>query len=241
MARNLDLMLCIFPFEAELYNQSGLRTVFVGHPMIDSIGHIDATTRRDPQLVALLPGSRVREIRKILPVMLGAAEEIASSVPGVRFEVAAASAALAKLAEPMIRRSKVASSITLTTNSARELMTRAQVGMVASGTATLEAALHRLPFVLVYRVAWLTYLAAKVVVRLRLIGMPNVLAGREIVPEFIQNKARPRAIAGEVVRLLRDEPRRAEMLAEFEAIAAKLGRGGADREAARAILEAVSP
>jgi lipid-A-disaccharide synthase len=240
MARYLDLMLCIFPFEAELYNQSGLRTVFVGHPMIDSIDAISSSAPRDPQLVGLFPGSRAREVRKILPLMLTASEQIAAAQPGVRFEIAAASERLAALAEPMMRGSRVSAAVKLTTGTARELMVRAHVGMIASGTATLEAALHRLPFVLVYRVAWLTFLAAKLVVRLEHIGMPNVLAGREIVPEFIQAKARPSAIAQAVLRLSSDMKRRAQMLADFEAVAGKLGRGGASEQAARAIIEVIA-
>jgi lipid-A-disaccharide synthase len=240
MARYLDLMLCIFPFEAELYNQSGLRTVFVGHPMIDSLAEHAVSETRDPHLIGLFPGSRARELRKILPAMLGAAQRIVAVDREARFEIAAATSGLAALAEALVRNVGVADAVKITTGAARELMGRAHVGMVASGTATLEAALHRLPFVLVYRVAWLTYLAAKMLVRLEHIGMPNVLAGREIVREFVQAEARPAAIAEEVLRLSRDAARREQMLAEFEVVAAKLGRGGASAQAARAIVAAIS-
>ena len=240
MARYLDLMLCIFPFEAELYSASGLRAVFVGHPMIDSLDRNGATEPRDANLIGLFPGSRAREVRKILPVMLAAAEAIASSQSAVHFEVAAASEPLAELAEPIVRTSRIAASTKIVTGGTRQLMRRAHVGMIASGTATLEAALHRLPFVLVYRVALLTYLAARLLVRVKHIGMPNVLAGREIVPEFVQRNARPRAIAAEVLRLSRNPAQRGAMLAEFDAVAAKLGRGGASEQAARVILEATA-
>jgi len=113
---------------------------------------------------------------------------------------------------------------------------RANVGMVASGTATLEAVLSQLPFVLIYRVAWLTYLAARLVVKIKYLGMPNVLAGREIVPEFIQHKAQPPTIAVAVARLLTDESERARMLSDFAGVAQKLGRGEAGENAADAVI-----
>jgi lipid-A-disaccharide synthase len=123
---------------------------------------------------------------------------------------------------------------------AGETMQRSAAGVVASGTATLEAAFFRMPFVLVYKVAAMTYLAGRMLIRVKHLGMPNVLANREIVPEFIQGKARPSAIAAEVMKLLTDRARREQMLADFDAIIAKLGKGGANEAAARAIIEAVS-
>jgi lipid-A-disaccharide synthase len=116
-------------------------------------------------------------------------------------------------------------------------MQRAFTGMVASGTATLESALFRMPFVLVYKVSWPTYFAARLVMRTRFLGMPNVLAGREIVPEFLQHEARPKAIAAAVLRLMNDSTARAEMVFDFDAIIVKLGEVGASEKAARAILE----
>ncbi len=120
-------------------------------------------------------------------------------------------------------------------------MQRSTVGVVASGTATLEAAFFRLPFVLVYKVAALTYLAGRLLIRVKHLGMPNVLADREIVPEFIQGNAQPAAIASAMLRLLDDRDRRKQMLADFDQVIAKLGKGGANEVAARAILEALTP
>jgi lipid-A-disaccharide synthase len=119
-------------------------------------------------------------------------------------------------------------------------MQRSAVGVIASGTATLEAAFFRLPFVLVYKVAWLTYLAARLLVQVKHLGMPNVLAGREIIPEFIQEKAEPVRIADAVVRLLDEPARRAQMNGDFDSVMAKLGTGGANETAARAIFNAIS-
>jgi lipid-A-disaccharide synthase len=115
-------------------------------------------------------------------------------------------------------------------------MQRACAGMVASGTATLEAAYFRLPFVLVYKVSWPTYFAARLLMRTPFLGMPNVLAGREIVPEFLQHEANPRAIAPSVLQLVNDPAKREQMIAEFDAVIEKLGESGASAKAARAIL-----
>lgn len=240
MARYLDLMLCIFPFEAELYNQSGLRTIFVGHPMLESLTAQRTATERDPDLVGLFPGSRARELRKILPVMISAAERIAHGRSATRFEIAAASPRLAAQAKEMLRGSSLSpDTVRITSGEAHTLMQRAAAAMVASGTATLEAAFFRLPFVLVYRMAWLTYFAARIVVKVEHVGMPNVLAGREIVPEFIQHRARPQAIAQSVLRLIEDVAGRERMLREFDAIVFALSRQSARTTAAEALLSEV--
>ena len=240
MAKYLNLMLCIFPFEAELYNLSGLRTVFVGHPMIESLNRLRNEGGRDPNLLGLFPGSRPREVRKLLPVMLKVAQRITREVPAARFEIAAASAALARESEAAINASPLSPELfRITIAEATAAMQRVGVGIVASGTATLEAAYFRLPFVVVYRVAWLTYLAALAVVHIEHVGMPNVLAGREIVPEFIQHRARPDAIADAVLRLMRDGASREQMLSNFDAIIARLGKEGASMAAARAILQEI--
>ena len=120
---------------------------------------------------------------------------------------------------------------------AASTMQRSAAGVVASGTATLEAAFFRLPFVLIYKVAGLTYLAGRMLIQVKHLGMPNVLANREIVPEFIQGKAQPAAIASEVLSLLRDRGRRDRMTADFDEVIANLGPGDADETAARAILD----
>jgi lipid-A-disaccharide synthase len=238
MARSLDLMLCIFPFEAQLYNQSGLRTVFVGHPMMENLEAHRISEPRDPNLVGLFPGSRRRELRKILPIMLETARRIVAQRPATRFEIAAASADFEPEIERMLRASGLSRDLVrVTTGRAAATMQRAQAGMVASGTATLEAAYFRLPFLLVYRVAWLTYFAARMLVKLKHVGMPNVLAGREIVPEFIQHRADPRAIADALLPLMNDASARDRVVADFDAIIATLGKEGASNAAARAILE----
>jgi lipid-A-disaccharide synthase len=109
--------------------------------------------------------------------------------------------------------------------------------MVASGTATLEAAYFRLPFVLVYKVTWPTYFAARWLMKTNHLGMPNVLAGREIVPEFLQHEARPKRISRSVLQLVNDPTARDQMISEFDAIIEKLGEAGASAKAAQAIAQ----
>ena len=241
MARTLDLMLCIFPFEAELYNRSGLRTIFVGHPMIKNTGGRQLDSTRNPNLIALFPGSRSREVRKIFPIMLAAAREISEQRPNARFEAAAASEALAaEIQQQLLRSSLSRDKVRVGVGENSAIMQRACVGIIASGTATLEAAYFRLPFVLVYKVSWLTYVAARLVVRIKYLGMPNVLADREIVSEFIQHRAKPPAIAKTVLNLMNDSVARSRMVSGFDDIIAALGKEDASRAAARAILEEIN-
>ena len=186
MARFIDLVLCIFPFETDVYAASGLRAVFVGHPMIERLNAQKIDAQRDPNLIGLFPGSRSREVRKIFPVMVEAARELVRLNPALRFEVAAASE---ELSREMNKQIADRHAMTIIVGQTPTVMQRAFVGIVASGSATLEAAYFKMPFVLIYKVAWPTYIAARFVVNVDFLGMPNLLAGKEIVPEFIQHAA----------------------------------------------------
>ncbi len=237
MARYLDLMLCIFPFEEELYSASGLRAIFVGHPMIENLASRRTSEPRDPNLIGLFPGSRSREVKKIFPVMFKAAARILDERPGARFEIAAASDALRGEIRRLMATSVVRDRCRVVTGEGAATMQRAFVGMVASGTATLESAFFRMPFVLVYNVSWPTYFAARLLMRTRFLGMPNVLAGREIVPEFLQHEARAKTIAAATSRLIDDSRAREQMIADFDEVIAQVGETGASENAARAILD----
>ena len=239
MARLIDLMLCIFPFEANLYSESGLRAVFVGHPMIENLETQKIETARDPNLIGLFPGSRLREVRKIFPVMIEAARLLLRTNPGLRFRVAAASVGLAREMNEMLRsgQSETRQAIEIMFGQTAALMQQAWAGIVASGSATLEAAYFRMPFVLIYKVAWPTYIAARLVVNVDYLGMPNLLADKQVVPEFIQHEAKPSAIVKALQALMEDANVRNGMISEFDAIVGKLGGGGASDRAARAILQ----
>jgi lipid-A-disaccharide synthase len=236
MARFINLVLCIFPFETDLYTASGLRAVFVGHPMIERLETQKIDIHRDPNLIGLFPGSRSREVRKIFPVMIEAARLLLQVRPALRFRVAAASEELARELNEQVT-DPHAMEIAIGTTAA--IMQRAFVGIVASGSATLEAAYFRMPFVLIYKVAWPTYIAARLVVNVDYLGMPNLLAGKEVVPEFIQHEAKPDAIVKVVRSLMEDADVRNRMISEFDAMARKLGGSGASNSAARAIIEEI--
>ncbi len=237
MAKLLDLMLCIFPFEPALYEPAGLRSVFVGHPLIDALAAEPPQTR-EPTLVGLFPGSRQREVQKIFPVMLAAARFMQEERPALRFATAAPSERMARLLAALRAEagwSKAECPVGV--GDARQLMGRAAVGMVASGTATVEAASLGMPLVIVYKVAPLTYWVGRAVVRVPFLGMVNLLADREIAREFLQGEARPEAIAAETSRLLdTDGEARRQQIADLREVVERLGGGGAAERAADAIL-----
>ncbi len=240
MAHFIDLVLCIFPFETDLYNQVGLRALFVGHPMIERLQDRKIDTQRDPNLIGLFPGSRSREVRKILPVMLETVRELRKHNRNLRFEVAAASEQLALEMSPAVAgpdQSQDGKAIQIKVDETAVIMQRAWAGIVASGSATLEAAYFRLPFVLIYKVMWPTYLAARLVVNVKYLGMPNLLADKEVVPEFIQYRAKPRAVVEAVQPLIENANARERMISEFDSIIGRLGETGASERAARAIIE----
>ena len=240
MARYLDLMLCIFPFERPLYEKSGLRTVYVGHPMLDSLARKIIDIPRDPLLVGLFPGSREKEVRRIFPVMAEAALWMKKARPELRFEASAASHELAgEMLAALERLGQNEDFCAIKVRSAHSLMQRAIAGMVCSGTATLEAAFFGLPLCVVYKVAWLTWIVGKRLVRVPFLGMPNVLAGREIAREFLQGAATPEALAAETLRLVFNTEHREALQAGLASVIASLGQRGAAAHAAEAILDAL--
>ncbi len=235
MARILDLMICIFPFEKDLYEESGLKTVFVGHPLIDSLAAHRGTELREHDLVGLFPGSRMKEVEKNFPVMIRAARLIKHAQPHMRFEVAAVSSSIAAVLQSQLQDNLC----TIRTDAAYDLMQRACCAMVASGTATLEAAFFELPFVIVYKVAMLTALVGSFLVKVPHLGMVNILAKHEIVPEFLNAKAKPEDIANAMLRLVKEESAREKMRQALAGVVRLLGEGGAAGRAAEAVLEAV--
>ena len=232
MARTIDLMMCIFPFEKAIYEESGLKTIFVGHPMVDSLAADGRTGMHDPELVGLFPGSRRKEVEKIFPVMAHAARLMRHAAPALQFEAAAVSAEMAELMQSELHDNL----ITVKTHSSHDLMHRAGVAMVASGTATLEAAFFGLPFVIVYKVAPLTAWIGRMLVKVPHLGMVNILAGREIVQEFLNGDAKPQVIADTLLALNKDAKVQERMRQEFARVVEMLGDGGAAERAAEAVL-----
>jgi lipid-A-disaccharide synthase len=242
MAHFIDLVLCIFPFEVDLYNHAGLRALFVGHPMLERLRDRKIEIERDPNVIGLFPGSRLREVRKIFPLMLETARELRKDNSSLRFEVAAASEQLAGEMQPavaMLDQAQDREAIQIKVDETATIMQRAWAGIVASGSATLEAAYFRLPFVLIYKVAWPTYLAARLVVNVKHLGMPNLLAEKEVVPEFIQHRAKTDAMVKAVRPLIENTAARDRMISAFDQVIRKLGDSGASERAARAIIEEI--
>src|SRR5207245_2821443 len=182
----------------------------------------------------LFPRSSSREVRKIFPVMLEAARLLLQGNPTLRFQVAAASEELAREMNEQLTDRRA---IEIAVGQTADIMQRAWAGIVASGSATLEAAYFRMPFVLIYKVAWPTYIAARLVVNVDYLGMPNLLADKQVVPEFIQHEAKPSVIVKALQALMDDAKVRDRMISEFDAIVGKLGGSGASDRAARAIIQ----
>ena len=237
MARMLDLMICIFPFEKDLYEGVGLRTVFGGHPLVEYHHARRLGLTREPNLIGLFPGSRRREVGKLFPILLEAARLMQAADPNLRFVVSAASDKLASLMEADLAAAPLPG-LTIETGTVHTLMQRVCCGAVASGTATLEAAIHGLPYCLVYKVAWGTWLFGKAVIRVPFLGMVNLLAGREVVRELIQTHCTAPRIAAELIRLHRDPAARARLGEELADVISGLAGEGAYQRAARAVLEA---
>ncbi|TDU67149.1 lipid-A-disaccharide synthase [Prosthecobacter fusiformis] len=241
MAKVLDLMICIFPFEKDFYEKSGLPTEFSGHPMVDRVVALRRNWERERALVGWFPGSRLNEVKRLFPIMLQAALAIRMMHPQVRFAVSAANETLAGHLRQMADDAGMPEAKTwIETGTVYDLMQRAQVGAVASGTATLEAACFGLPYALVYQVNLLTYIAAKTVVRIKNIGIVNVLAKRDIVKELVQGRLNSDTLAAEMVDLLTNDVRRRDLQEDLAEVVATLGHGGAYRRAAQAVIGALT-
>ncbi len=234
----LDEMLCLFPFEQPIFQNAGLKTTFVGHPLVDELEEKRITrVMRDEALVGLFPGSREREIARLFPMMIEAAKRLRSWRGDLTFEVPAASAKLAGQIRRLMAAVGAGDLITVNTGESHSLMQRAGCAVIASGTATLEAAFYGLPYCLVYRVAPLTYAAAKVLVKIKLIGIVNILAGEEVVEELIQGKAEAGAISRALRGLLESPEKRETLQARLAETAGKLGGPGAHERSATAVAD----
>ena len=238
-----DRVLVIFPFEAAIYEQGGVPVEFVGHPLID-LAKPAATRERflaDRGLmpaaptVAILPGSRANEVSRILPGLAAAARLIQRDVPGAQFVVARAPHLDDALFDA-VRTGEGRALFTIVEGDTDTVLASADVALTASGTATVQAALHDTPMVVVYRMAPLSYQLARRVVRLDTIAMANLIAGETIVPEFVQDAFTPEAVAREAISMLTDRARAARIRAGLATVRARLGGPGASRRAAQAIL-----
>lgn len=243
IARSLDHLLTVFPFEPPLFDGTGLKVSFVGHPLVDLI----AGTRAEnpPPLpwgpgrrLALLPGSRSTEIERLLPLMLATASLVERQSGPVSSLIPAPNASIAALARRIMScAAECPVSVQVVEGYSRHVMQQADAALVASGTATLEACLLRCPTLIVYRVAPFTHALGRLLVKgVRHIGLPNIIAGKTVCPELIQDDFTPERALRHLLPLLEDGFERNKMLAQMDAVNATLGESRAHMSAARAVL-----
>lgn len=242
IARTVRRMLVILPFEEGLFRSAGIPCDFVGHPLLDAMApsydRVELRKRfgleTDAPVIGLLPGSREKEVRSLLPVMLEAAQHLRHSYPGIGIVVAQASSIPNGCITTLAEGSGL--EVRVIRDQPNEVMAVSDLLLVASGTATLQAAVIGTPMVIVYRLPWLTYWIARCLVTVDCIGLVNIVAGRRIVPELIQHEAIPERLYEEAARLLRDRAACDEMRAALRAVRQSLGEAGASRRAAELVL-----
>lgn len=238
IARIVDTMAVIFPFEVPFYNKVGLKAHFVGHPLMDQpiplLSRPEALQRfglkETGPIVGLLPGSRTGEIKRLLPPMLGAAERIHKKYPDAQFIIPVApglnhdliSAAAHTLQAP----------VRVVSGNFYDALNSCDIALVTSGTATLQTALLGKPMIIIYRISMLTYLLGRMLIQIPYIGLANIVAGKMIAPELIQHNATADRIAGEALALLDDNQRQTEIKQQLNTIKQALGGPGASERVA---------
>lgn len=242
----VDTVLCLLPFEKKFYDEHGVNAVFVGHTLADSLPLMNDTVAARATLglearaeyVALLPGSRGGEVNRLAPRLLAAALKLKQARPQVRFIIPAINAVRRADIEQHLAVAGVEAQVFDDAHGAgvgRLVMAAADVVVLASGTATLEAMLLKKPMVVVYYLHWLTWLIARLLVKVPFVSLPNLLAGKGLVPELLQGAASPDRIARETLRWLQDDTYRDERLAQFTALHEML-RQNANEKAANAVV-----
>jgi lipid-A-disaccharide synthase len=240
----VDRVLPIFPFEEALYREAGVDVRFVGHPLLEltkttaprEVLRAEWGIGPDQALVALLPGSRGNELKALAPVLAEARDRIRQQRPSARFVVARAPHVTDAWLAPL-----TADPATLVVaDRTDDVLAACDVVLTASGTATVQAAIHGAPMVVLYRLSALTYRLFKPLGRVDMYAMVNLISGRRIVRELIQDECRAEAAAVEALRMLTDRDYRAQMVRDLAAVREALGGPGASDRAAAAIAELVT-
>lgn len=242
-----DLMLCIFPFEEQIYRDHNVRAQFIGHPTADLVPmDIDKAQAKiklgfapQDQVLAMLPGSRNSELQHMVPIYLQTLKICHARMPQLQFVCPLVQPAYEQYIEQL--RSELAPELTIkyVIKDSFAVLAAADCALVTSGTATLETMLHKTPMVISYRTNWFNYQIGKKLIRVKFIGLPNLLANAPVVPEFIQAQATPHNLASALCNLLGSESLRDQQLAQFYKIHQQL-RQGASQKAAATIMEIIS-
>ncbi len=243
---HIDLMLVLFKFEEILYGghaEGGFKVRFVGHPLLDAIKPTKSAQelldefglRRTGRTIALLPGSRMKEVTQLLPVMLKSAQIIFRKEPQAQFLICRAPTIPRQIVKDLIDAASIDFPYKVMENETTNGLEASDFAIVASGTATLETAILNKPMVIVYKTSLLTWLLARLLIKIPYIGLVNVVAGEKIVPELVQFDATPRKIASTVLAILGDKQKMEKINAELYALKNTLGIPGACRRASEEI------
>ncbi|MBE9592233.1 MAG: lipid-A-disaccharide synthase, partial [Proteobacteria bacterium] len=240
IAKRVDRLAVILPFEKEFYRKHGLKAEYVGHPLLDISSltsdkeeikeHLDINHNRTP-ILGLFPGSRDEEIGSLLPEMIGAAEIISHDFPHLYCVLPLASTVKENVVTPYIKNAKI--DIKVGRLDTKEVLKIADLALIASGTATLEAAIMETPMIIAYKVSFLSYMLGRFLIKVSNIGLVNLVAGNAIVPELIQGKATSLRLAEEALAILRNEALKRDMKEGLKLVHEQLGQGGASKKAAR--------
>ncbi len=247
ISRSVDLMLTLFPFEADFYHQHDVAVEFVGHPLAEMIPMLPDTSAArqeldlpvDKKLVAILPGSRMSEAKMLAQLMLEAAVEISKQKPRVEFVIPLATVAIREHVESVLAGLDEKPVLHLFDGRSRDVMAAVDVIMLASGTAALEAMLFKRPMVVTYKLSPLTYAIVKRMIKTDFVSLPNILAGEEVAKELIQDQATAVNLAQETLRLLQDGGAADAVSERFRNIHQQL-RQNASAKAAAAVLSLAS-
>jgi len=239
----IDKMIVVFPFELSLYEKEGIDVSFVGHPLLDIVKvnkSKEENIKRfglDEQktTIGLLPGSRLSEVKRLLPPMVGAAQQLSERFGNLQFILPIAPGLKKEEIVKLTENSKVA--ITVVDNNIYEVIDISYLLIVASGTATLETAFLSTPMVIIYKMSPLSYLIGRKLVKVPYIGMANIIAGKKVVPELIQDEATAERLTSEVTHMLKDSLYHQSICEELTFIKKKLGDPGASKRAAQIALE----
>ncbi|PKN70963.1 MAG: lipid-A-disaccharide synthase [Deltaproteobacteria bacterium HGW-Deltaproteobacteria-12] len=235
----VNKMAVILPFEVDLYASRGFRVHYVGHPLLDLVKRNYSKTESRQKFnlagakttIGLLPGSRISEVEKLLPEMLRAAATLEKQIPDIQFVLPLADTLEEKIISEII--SRLGIKINVIRGNTYDVISCADLAIVASGTATLETALLGIPMIIVYKISPLSYFIGKLVISVQNIGLVNIIAGKTIVPELIQGEASGERIAREALAILTNDEKKRQIIKELNSIRAKLGNPGAAIRAAK--------